>query len=51
MANQLVPPITAGRAFEFEWLNLSTADLIVVGLMVVVFVAALLIPFPGGHDQ
>ena len=49
--NQLHPPISAGWAWHFDWLNLSAADLIVVVLMVVVFILALVIPFPGGRDK
>lgn len=30
-------------------IQLSVANLVVIGLMVVVFVAALLLPFPGGR--
>jgi hypothetical protein len=51
MSNQLQPPISAGWAWHFHWLNLSAADLIVVGLMVVVFALALIIPFPGGKRR
>ncbi|QSO51822.1 hypothetical protein JZ785_24090 [Alicyclobacillus curvatus] len=49
--NQLQPPIHAGWAWHFDWLNLSAADLIVVILMVVVFILALVIPFPKGRDD
>ncbi|MCF8564261.1 hypothetical protein LLE49_05830 [Alicyclobacillus tolerans] len=51
MNNQLQPPIHAGWAWSFHWLNLSAADLIVVVLMVVVFILALVIPFPEGRDE
>lgn len=54
MNGHLTPPIHAGWAWQFSWLNLSAADLIVVGLMVVVFTLALVIPFPnhkGGDDE
>lgn len=47
----LHPPMQGGWAWQFHWLNLSGADLIVIGLMIVVFVAALLIPFHGGGDD
>lgn len=30
-------------------IQLSVANLVVIGLMVIVFVAALLLPFPGGR--
>lgn len=49
--DQLQPPIRGGWAWQFHWLNLSVADIIVVGLMVVVFIIAIAIPFPGGHDE
>lgn len=49
--NQLKPPIHAGWAWRFDWLNLSAADLIVVVLMLMIFVLALVIPFPGGRDK
>jgi len=49
--NQLKPPISAGWSWQFPWLNLSAPDLIVVALMVVVFIVAIAIPFPGGHDE
>lgn len=49
--NQLLPPINAGWAWHFGWLNLSAADLIVVLLMVIVFILALVIPFPGGKEK
>nr|NNM89757.1 hypothetical protein [Bacilli bacterium] len=44
--NQLQAPISAGWAWHFAWLNLSAADLIVVALMIVVFILAIIIPFP-----
>lgn len=52
MNNQLQPPIHGGWALKFHFLNLSAADIIVIVLMVVVFILALVIPFPGGrkHD-
>jgi len=51
MGGQLQPPIHAGWAWQYAWLNLSVADLLIIGLMIVVFVAALLIPFRGGRDE
>ncbi|MEV0494261.1 hypothetical protein [Streptomyces atratus] len=38
-----------GRYVHWGVIQLSVANLIVIGLMVVVFVAALLLPFPGGR--
>lgn len=51
MKNGLHPTIQAGPAWHYQWLNLSLADLIVVGLMLVVFALALFVPFPGGHNK
>lgn len=54
MHGNLQSPLHAGWAWQFSWLNLSAADLIVVGLMVVVFALAVVVPFPGhkgGDDQ
>jgi len=36
-----------GRYFTWHWLNISIANLVVVVLMVIVFVTALVAPFPG----
>ena len=41
---------------EWHFIQLSVANLIVIGLMIVVFAAAILLPFPGaarrrGQDQ
>ena len=44
----LQPPISAGPAWQYSFLNLSVPDIIVVGLMIAVFVLAIAIPFPGG---
>jgi hypothetical protein len=49
--NQLLPPIHSGWAWHFGWLNLSAADLTVVILMVIVFILALVIPFPEGKEK
>ena len=48
MDNGLNPQIPSGSAWHFHLLNLSSADMIVVGLMIIVFVLAILLPFPGG---
>ncbi len=42
-----------GRYVHWGFIQLSVANLIVIGAMVVVFVAAILIPFRrhGGNDQ
>ena len=51
MMEQLQPPIPAGWVWQFHFLNLSGADIIIVVLMVIVFYIAVAAPFPGGHDQ
>lgn len=50
MGQGLQPPIPAGGAWEFSWLNLSIPDIIIVVLMVVVFILAIVLPFPGGKE-
>lgn len=50
MNSGLQPPIPAGGAWEYAFLNLSIPDIVVVVLMVVVFILALVIPFPSSHD-
>ncbi len=47
----LQPPIGAGPAWQYSFFNLSVPDLIVFGLMIVVFVLAIAIPFPGGDHN
>lgn len=44
-------PIAAAPSWQFAFLDLSIPDLIVVGLMIVVFVLAIVIPFSGGHHD
>ncbi|MFF4573414.1 hypothetical protein [Streptomyces sp. NPDC001410] len=38
-----------GRYVHWGVIQLSVANLLVIGIMVVVFVGALLLPFPGGR--
>ncbi|MGW2639485.1 hypothetical protein [Streptomyces sp. NPDC001348] len=38
-----------GHYVHWGFVQLSVANLVVIGLMVAVFVAALLLPFPGGR--
>jgi hypothetical protein len=42
-----------GRYVHWGFIQISVANLILIGLMVVVFIGAILIPFrrPGGRDQ
>jgi len=44
-------PIAAGPSWQFSFFNLSIPDIIVVSLMIVVFVLAIAIPFPGGEHH
>jgi len=39
------------RIFEWGFIQLSVPNLIVIGLMVVVFVLALVVPFPSHSDR
>lgn len=45
------PVVTDGAGTYVHWgvLQVSVANLVVVGVMVVLFVLALLLPFPGAH--
>ncbi|UXY32105.1 hypothetical protein [Streptomyces sp. HUAS TT20] len=38
-----------GRYVHWGVIQVSVANLVVIGLMLIVFVAALLLPFPGGR--
>lgn len=44
-------PIAAAPSWQYSFFDLSVPDLIVVGLMIVVFVLAIAIPFSGGHHD
>lgn len=39
------------RIFEWGFIQLSVPNLIVIGLMIVVFVLALVVPFPGHGEH
>ena len=43
----LLPLDHLGHFIQWHWILISVANLIVIILMVVTFVAALLLPFPG----
>jgi hypothetical protein len=43
----LLPLNHLGHYLHWHWFLISVANLTVIGLMVVTFVAALLLPFPG----
>jgi hypothetical protein len=51
MNDQLHSPIPAGWSWEYSWLNLSLADIITAVLMVLVFIIAIVLPFPGGGEK
>ena len=46
-------PASAGAGTYLDWwvVHISVANLLVIVLMVVTFVAALLLPFPGGSES
>ncbi|HQU26728.1 MAG TPA: hypothetical protein PLS29_06815 [Acidimicrobiales bacterium] len=41
----------AGHYFHWHWIDISYANLTVIALMVVTFVAALFVPFPGRRSK
>ncbi len=45
--------LLGGHAYYLHWgvIQLSLANLIVIVAMVVVFIAALVLPFPGSHSD
>jgi hypothetical protein len=47
--NQLVP-LLGGRYLHWGVVSISLTNAIIIGLMVIAFVLALVLPFPGGHD-
>ena len=40
-----------GRYIHWGVLQISVANLVVIGIMILLFVAALLLPFPKGRDR
>ena len=48
--NQFVP-LAGGRYVHWGVVSISVTNLVIIGLMVVVFLLALVLPFPGGHDR
>jgi hypothetical protein len=40
-----------GHYVHWGVIQLSVANLVVIGVMVVIFIAALLLPFPKGRDR
>ncbi|MCI0184906.1 hypothetical protein [Sulfoacidibacillus ferrooxidans] len=47
MAIGLHPPIQAGPAWQYSFLNLSIPDILVVATMLIIFIVAIALPFPG----
>lgn len=43
----LLPLNTLGHYISWHWIQISVANFVVIVLMIVTFVAALLLPFPG----
>lgn len=46
-----VVAMTTGRYLHWGVLQISATNLIVIGVMVLVFVLALVLPFPGHRDD
>ncbi len=43
----LVPLTSPGHYIQWHWIQISVANVVVIFLMIVTFIAALLLPFPG----
>lgn len=43
--------VAAGRYLHWGVVQISLANLLIIAIMVAVFVAALLVPFPGAHRR
>ena len=50
MFNELAP-LVGGRYLHWGVISVSLTNAAIIGLMVVVFVLALVVPFPGSHDR
>jgi len=50
MAGAAAALADAGHYLHWGWISISLANALIIAAMVVVFVLALLLPFPGGHD-
>lgn len=51
LLGSLVDLTGPGRYVHWGFIQISVANLILIGLMVVVFVAAILLPFPGRRGR
>ncbi len=39
------------RYLQWGWLSISVPNLVVITIMITLFVLALVLPFPAGHDD
>lgn len=46
-----VVQVAAGHYLHWGVIQISVTNLVVIAVMVLVFVLALVLPFPGGHDD
>ena len=44
-------PLAAGHYVHWGVIDISLTNLLIIAAMVVAFVLALVVPFPGGHDD
>jgi hypothetical protein len=51
MTDAFLQAASAGRFVDWGVLHVSVANLVVIGAMIVVFVLALVLPFPGHRQQ
>lgn len=48
--NQVIP-LVGGRYLHWGVVSISLTNAIIIGLMVLVFLLALVLPFPGGRER
>jgi hypothetical protein len=48
--NQVIP-LVGGRYLHWGVISISLTNAIIIGLMVLVFLLALVLPFPGGRER
>ena len=51
MVDKSLPVLAAGRYVHWGVIQISLTNLLIIVGMVVLFVAALLVPFPGGKED
>jgi hypothetical protein len=51
MSTSTVLAGVAGTYLHWGVVQISLANLVVIGVMIVLFVLALVLPFPGGRDE